>query len=380
MALKDAFVNIAQGAATSIANRAVSSVVQGVAAGLKGSNPSNSTNKLGAMSKPSPILSYPENVAEDPMQGHYILFGIRKNEPGKFDNKPTASQKDHIAKLVKSMGGKDASLVSQNYIDRLSKSKVKDQQAANVKTKAKSQKSLTMRTRPSTQVIQHIALYMPPQVSVSYGANYAEQEIGLGAEVGMKAYQGLFGPGSTTFGDFYKATGDAALGAAKSAGLGLLDSVAPGAKALVSLERGKVIAPRIELMFEGIGRRDYEFSFVFIPKSAAEAQQVKEIVKLFKKHMSPETSTTFFGGTETVRELKIPDVFDINYMYRGQENQYLNKIGTSYLKSVQVSYGGDRYTAYEPDASGSPPPQRTSLTLSFSEIEIMYRDRIEEGY
>ena len=96
--------------------------------------------------------------------------------------------------------------------------------------------------------------------------------------------------------------------------------------------------------------------------------------------MAPQTSTTVFGKTESVRELTIPDVFDINYMYREQENQYLNKIGTSYLKSVQVSYGGDRYTAYEPDASGSPPPQRTSLTLGFSEIEIMYRDRIEEGY
>ena len=33
MALRDAFVNIAQGAATSIANRTISSAVQGVAAG-----------------------------------------------------------------------------------------------------------------------------------------------------------------------------------------------------------------------------------------------------------------------------------------------------------------------------------------------------------
>ena len=108
----------------------------------------------------------------------------------------------------------------------------------------------------------------------------------------------------------------------------------------------------MELMFEGVGRREFEFSFIFIPKSAAEAQQVKEIVKLFKIHMAPQTSTTVFGGTESVRELTIPDVLDINYMYREQENQYLNNIGTSYLKSVQVSYGGDRYTAYEPDASG----------------------------
>ena len=47
MSLKDAFVNIAQGAATSIANRAVTSVIQGAAAGLKGSNPTNDTSVLG---------------------------------------------------------------------------------------------------------------------------------------------------------------------------------------------------------------------------------------------------------------------------------------------------------------------------------------------
>ena len=192
MALKDAFVNIAQGAATSIANRAVSSVVQGVAAGLKGSNPTNAFSPLGVNSKPSAILSYPMDVAEDPMQGHYILFGIRTNDPGKISNKPTASQQAHVDKLVKSMGGKDPSLVSKNLVDRLGESKQKEMQQANIKTKSKSQKTLTMKRRPSTKLVQSIALYMPPQVSVTYGANYAETEIGLGAEAGEAAFNALF--------------------------------------------------------------------------------------------------------------------------------------------------------------------------------------------
>ena len=83
MSLKDAFVNVAQGAATSIANRAVKSVVGGIAAGLKGANPQNDTAVLGPQSRQSPIISYPDDVAVDPMQGHYILFGVRTNEPGK---------------------------------------------------------------------------------------------------------------------------------------------------------------------------------------------------------------------------------------------------------------------------------------------------------
>ena len=35
-------------------------------------------------------------------------------------------------------------------------------------------------------------------------------------------------------------------------------------------------------------------------------------------------------------------------MYRGTENNFLNKISTCFLTmDVQVQYGGDRYTAYE---------------------------------
>ncbi|MEK9698029.1 MAG: hypothetical protein VW270_19830, partial [Candidatus Poseidoniales archaeon] len=117
-----------------------------------------------------------------------------------------------------------------------------------------------------------------------------------------------------------------------------------------------------------------------IPKSADEAEKIKRIVDTFKIHMSPEYGESQIKGAKNLREQTIPDVFDINYMYRDKENQYINKIGTSYLTGMDVQYGGDRYTAHEPDASGSPPPQRTTISLKFTEIELMYRNRVEEGY
>ena len=95
MALKDAFVNVAQAAATSMARSAVNSVVGGIAAGLKGANLQNNTAVLGTQSRQSPILSYPDDVAVDPMQGHYILFGVRTNEPGKISPSSKKPQKAH---------------------------------------------------------------------------------------------------------------------------------------------------------------------------------------------------------------------------------------------------------------------------------------------
>lgn len=82
--------------------------------------------------------------------------------------------------------------------------------------------------------------------------------------------------------------------------------------------------------------------------------------------------------------MTIPDTFDIEYMYQGAENNFLNKISTCFCTNVSVQYGGDRYVAYGStknmmDQSGNP-PQRTTLTLAFKEMEIMTKDRVSQGY
>ncbi len=382
MALKDAFVNVAQAAATSMARSAVNSVVGGIAAGLKGANPQNAVGGLASQSRQSPIISYPDDVAVDPMQGHYILFGVRTNEPGKIA--PTSKKEVSVGSGQRQdprlfMDGD----ITKEKLDILNQANIRSQGAAN--------SSLTMTRRPSTRTVQHIALYMPPQVSVSYNANYAETEISRRAESAVaggksavefaeKLYAGKLSGAGNIAGAALTKGADIAIDGGIQAIIGAANALAPGISQLIALERGKIITPRMEVMFEGIGRRSFEFSFVMIPKSAAEAEKIKRIVDTFKIHMSPEYGASQIKGAKNLREQTIPDVFDINYMYRDKENSYINKIGTSYLTGMDVQYGGDRYTAHEPDASGSPPPQRTTISLKFTEIELMYRNRVEEGY
>jgi len=377
MALRDAFINVAQAAATSMARSAVNSVVGGIAAGLKGANPQNAFGGLAPQSRQSPIISYPDDVAVDPMQGHYILFGIRTNEPGKVKPNPPQPSLD-VDDIVDNIQG-------------ATKESIEAVQQENIQRQRGSNSSLTMSRRASTRIVQSIALYMPPQVSVSYNANYAETEITRRAEalvgagtgavaIAEKLYGGQLGAAKSLAGDVLTKGADAAIDGGIQAIIGAANALTPGISQLVALERGKIITPRMEVMFEGIGRRSFEFTFIMIPKSASESQKIREIVKLFKVHMSPEYGESQIAGAKNLREQSIPDVFDINYMYRDKENSHINKIGTSYLTGMDVNYGGDRYTAYEPDASGSPPPQRTTMTLRFTEIELMYRNRVEEGY
>ena len=131
-------------------------------------------------------------------------------------------------------------------------------------------------------------------------------------------------------------------------------------------------------MFKGVGRRSFSFTFAFIPKSAKEAREVENIIYTFKENMHPE-----YANPTTRKAMRIPNTFEISYMYQNKTNDFLNKISTCFLKSMDVQYGADRFTAYESTKSRAgkgPPPQKSQITLNFSELEILSKAHIQEGY
>ena len=173
-----------------------------------------------------------------------------------------------------------------------------------------------------------------------------------------------------------------------------MDAFAPGASAIGQIALGKIQSSKMELLFRGVGRRAFNYTFVFIPKSSDESQSVDQIIFELKKAMLP-TYTTGIAGQNSDRTLKIPTAFDIEYMYTADgdggsaRNNCLNKISTCYLTDLSVKYGGDRYKAYKPnvttreskeaDGTGAP-PQRTEVSLTFNEIEIITQEDINLGF
>ena len=76
-------------------------------------------------------------------------------------------------------------------------------------------------------------------------------------------------------------------------------------------------------------------------------------------------------------------MFSIQYMHINSQNQYINKIGKCYLKTMDVSYGGDKFVTYNEDLVAEldgVAPQKTTINLSFLEVEIMDRSNIEDGF
>ena len=236
--------------------------------------------------------------------------------------------------------------------------------------------SIQEKTRPTSKLVKTIALYFPPSVQQTYNLSYNEQEISRQAAFGASVIQGFMAQGATT--EAFKDAVDPAMAGLKSVvnqmGIAALDQVAAGSSALIALNRGKVLAPKMEVMFENIGKRSFSYSFTFTPSSEQEADEIDKIIKAFRFHASADYADDFGF------ELTIPDQFEIEYYTQNNSpNGYLHKIGTCVLESVDVTYGGDKMTWHETNAKGAP-PTKTTLALSFKELMTVTKSAIEDGF
>ena len=339
-------------------------------------------------------LSYPLNVEGDDQQGHYIMFMINEVTPGKLITNQSSDGKSIFGTTPKTKSVEnDTSLTGfqeKIFIDR----NINAGAGKSTLSTAPSAGGLAMRPG-TTRMSEAITLYMPPSVKVSYKSNYKNDEIGALAETiattgasiidGLTSEQGLYG--TVKKAGTVALAGAAAFAADKA--VRMANTAAPGAQTLAQISAGAILGSKMEVMFTDVGRRNFSFSFNFIPKSEEEARMVYKIVQTFKEHMLPEylsginihqkMDVPFAAG----RLLKIPDTFDIFYFFHNNENPFLNRISTCYLTSLDIDYGGDKYVTYEPiklDGQVGPPPQRTNITLAFTEIETITRERAKQGF
>ena len=228
--------------------------------------------------------------------------------------------------------------------------------------------SIQLSRGATTKIDTQIALYMPPSISVQYNSKYGEDNIGALAAAGAGAIDAFAGRNGADLTTAVKGALSEGKQGAETMIMGVLNTVAPGATALLALEKGAVRTPKMELMFEGIGRREFSYEFTFIPKDFKEAKIIEDIVYQFKFHMA----SNYTDGT--FREMEIPSFFNIIYRYKNKDNEHLNKISTCALEKMDVSYGGDRFVSYEGGV-----PQTTKISLKFKELEIITKNAIEAG-
>lgn len=169
-----------------------------------------------------------------------------------------------------------------------------------------------------------------------------------------------------------KAAQAALSGTAVGALLGQQQNI-PG---LVSRATGAVMNQNVELLFNGIQlRQPYTFGYDLVPRSKEESDRVKDIIRTFKKEMTPakgsqeNTAGGFF--------IKSPNVFKLTYMSGGKPHPFLHKMKPCALTSMSVNYtGAGTYATYS-DAT----PVHMQLALQFQELSLVYAEDYdtEEG-
>ena len=353
------------------------------AKGLRFNQPNTSPVTGGATtSRGGQVLQYPLDLGTDG-NSHFIAFFVKQVDPSKVKiaqaNADKEAQKQKEALNNMQSGGGGAQIVEPGvdlHAESRQSQALRNQADSSRLGTGKKYLSIQEKTRPTSELVKTIALYFPPSVQQTYNLTYNEQEISRHAAFAASVIQAFVGKGSLQ--DAFKSAVDPAMEGIKPVinqmGIGALDAVAPGAQALIALNRGKVLAPKMEVMFENIGKRSFSYSFTFTPSSQAEAEEVQRIIHAFRFHAAADYADDFGF------ELTIPDQFEIEYYTQNNTpNGYLHKIGTCVLESVDVTYGGEKMTWHETGPKGAP-PTKTTMALSFKELMTVTKQAIEDGF
>ena len=135
---------------------------------------------------------------------------------------------------------------------------------------------------------------------------------------------------------------------------------------LLARANGEILNPNMELLFGGPTLRNFRFNYKFTPRNEKEAEQVRLIIRAFKRNMAPAAQ----GGTQGSGYffLKTPNVFSLRYRTGRKNHKFLNKFKQCFLTDMSTTYTGEGVYATYDDGT----PVSIILDLSFKELQPIY--------
>jgi len=368
-------------------------------------------------------LAYPMNIAVDNEYGHYMLFYVNVqnktgykyhgyNDDGKYavigDVVETQTYHEPVTQSVDTEQGfgeittssttapEDAKYKTNYHYNKGANEGLIDYQKQQSYSGARgnvlqSNQVTLMRQRKATaglaaavpttsRITDSVAIYLPADVKSDVQATYQGSDMGLlgflalgGADVINQikerdfegAADNFLGMGERALSEMIKKAGIAAVGGAFGTS---------GTTEVFNKIFGQTPNPFLEVAFQNLGLRQFDYTFNFKPRSAEETEEVKAIIQLFRFHMTPE-----LRGTNH-RYMTLPSTFDIHYMYQSNpesatENTFYNKIATCVLEGCDVNYTPTGVKSFESGA-----PTEITMGLKFKETELLTKQKINDGY
>ena len=283
----------------------------------------------------SDTLQYPRNL-QSSVRGHVVHFTIREVTPITFAELETAG-----INAIENLGSNIKNLFNS----------ILDVATGNAN-------STGLNFQPKREkIVGNVFLYMPDTVNFQYNSNYTETSV---LEMGGKLISGL-------------ASGRSNIGGKLGSALSIIDRAgsAAGAVGQAGLQKaGYAVNPQMQLLFEGIGFREYQMAFTFTPYSQQETEQVKKIIQMFRQNAAPRIVTEAAGMFFVP-----PASFTLDFLFNGAPNPYISKVAESVITNVDVNYAPQGFTTHDDGA-----PNQITMTLQFKEIELIDKAKIQKGY
>jgi len=341
-------------------------------------------------------ISYPRDITTSLQNGHYMLFYVNVQNKTKYgyDAYDAKGKSIRVGDKVKELqGGQKTEIIYGNdpsYVQRLNNisaggpGNIDTSDGVDLRKGGRSGmgKGTGLSSyRPTTsRITDSVAIYLPPNITNSTGASYQGIEqgaLGLAASGGGKFFDAMRRNDFASAAGILTGTGGnlIAAGLQKAlAGAADLFFDAEGANDLYNKAFGNATNPYMEVFFGGMELRTFQYNFTFAPKNQDETDDAKKIIEIFRFHMAPELQG------ENMRYLTLPSTFDIHYMYQHSkdiaiENTFYNKIATCVLTNVAVDYAPNGVKSF---ADGA--PTSITMSLSFTETEILTKERIDQGF
>lgn len=283
-------------------------------------------------------LSYPIDLATNPIYGHAIQFRVKEF---KYNLDPT------------NLSGSLKPGVTENTLSTLS-------------------------------------LYMPDTLFTSF--NHDWTQVSLTEQLGPVMFfaaavsDGMFGKNGTNVDTGNQISWPSAVGteAANYLSKGGDGIIGTGGKLAANAFK-QVPNPQLQMLYKSIGLREFQFEFLFTPNSKKEAESVDKIIQSFTYYSVPKTL-----GAKSHQFLKPPEVFEISFGFTGDTgltgivSNFFSKLGMNItpselgpakvceiyhpcvLTNMTVDYAPNGWASY---TDGS--PIQTRLTLNFKETDIV---------
>ena len=347
-------------------------------------------------------LRYPEQL-EITDHTDYLSFGFYKYYPAfrkrgvrsdRIDhyNQTVGAQGPNVAQTVATLGGEIFNGENKGTASLFdSKKSIRTEQKLNSPGG-----NFGQRVPGSPEIL----IYMPPDISTSFAADWGGKEMGNAAAGITSASANLQAGDSAGLLD-NALSGMLNLGALpQSTAARITKSLAAMSGTQLTMNdvlagtTGTILNPNVEVLFGGPKLRNVSFAFKMSARNLDEAQTIHAICTAFKKNALPGYGATSritdsftsqflgFGATNDKSEaqgkhsnfLEVPNLVMLKYMKGNTMHPYLSQYKSCALTNVDINYTPDGVYSTTIDAY----PTAVELRIGLVETKLVYKGEIGE--